>query len=215
MPQTPLHALWMGLTGFEKSLQIQSDLLAQSREYGQHYVVGLEHPPTITLGKRAKKEEDILWQDDELLRRGLEVFQIERGGEATLHAPGQLVIYPVMNLHHLRWGVREYLSILTDVTRTSLSEIGIPTTCAKTEPGLFTPQGKLVAFGVRIKHGVTQHGLAINCSNSLQLFESIRSCGVKNQKWTHLNALGINISPRDLFKIWHRQFLLTIPGAAV
>lgn len=213
--ETPVHALWSGLTDYEKSLYIQQELMERCRRDDQSYLLGLEHPPSITLGKRSSRAEDVLWSSSELLNRGLSVYEVERGGEATLHAPGQLVIYPILNLPKRNLSVRSYVSLIIDVTRKCLEDLGVSTQCGAKEPGLFTEQGKIAAFGVRVKRGVTQHGLAINCNNSLQLFDSIRSCGVKEQKWTHLQALGQGISPRDLFKKWHRQFLLTEPSSSV
>lgn len=204
-----VHALWLGLTAYEKSLEFQKDLLERCQKHHQAYLLGLEHPPTITLGKRAQAAVDVVWNESQLLESQLQVHSVDRGGEATLHAPGQLVIYPVLHLPRHRLKVKDYIQLLIDITRRSLETLGVKTDCSPQEPGLFTPQGKLVAFGLRIQKGVSQHGLSINCHNDLNLFESIRSCGVKSQKWTHLKAEGVNLSPRDLFKIWHRQFLLT------
>jgi lipoyl(octanoyl) transferase len=206
-----MHAMWLGLTTYEKSLDLQSDLAARCLEDRQSYLLGLEHPPSITLGKRATEALDLIWSESELSAKGLEKFEVDRGGEATLHSPGQLVIYPVLHLPSLDCSVKDYVGLLIRTTQKTLLQLGIPTDCHPGEPGLFVKDRKLVAFGIRIKKGVTQHGLAINCHNDLNLFESIRSCGVTGQKWTRLTDLGVSLSLRNLFKKWHQEFLLTAP----
>lgn len=207
---TPLHTLWLGMTPYERSLVFQEDLAQRCREHHNSYIIGLEHPPSITLGRRAEAGSNLLWSAKELEEHALKTYAIERGGEATLHSPGQLVIYPVLDLVALEWGVRAYVDLLMKVTQQTLKNLGIDSQCQENKPGLFTSRGKIASFGIRVKRGVTQHGLAINCQNDLNLFASIRSCGVEKQSMTHLLLEGVVLTPRELFKLWYREFSLTV-----
>ena len=159
-------------------------------------IFGFEFDPVITLGKRSEPAVDLCGS----VPAEIEICAVERGGHATLHSPGQLVIYPVVSLRDMGWNVRDYVCWLQRVTRDCLKSFGI-TSRAGEEPGLYTDVGKIAFFGVRIRRGVTQHGVSINVSNDLRLFRHIRSCGVLSESFDRMARHG-QFALDEVFEAW-------------
>lgn len=149
----------------------------------------LEHPPTVTLGKRGK-DTDLIAPD--LLRaNGVEVFSIDRGGEATFHAPGQLILYPVMHLERLNMGVVDVIRGLARCVIEVLSEHGIPARYDDDHPGVWVDDGvsaarKIASVGMRVRNGVCTHGVAVNVTNEMSGFSLIVPCGIPDAPMTRL-----------------------------
>lgn len=167
-------------------------------------VLGLEHPDTITLGKRGDMEADLREGFSVLRERGCDVVTADRGGQATLHSPGQLVIYPILPLRRFSLGARAYVELLEDVSQSTLSGLGIETH-KRSEPGLYSEQGKLVFFGLRIRNGISLHGLSINVANDLEKFAWIRSCGRCVETFDRLQNHGYSGSTESLFSLWIQE----------
>lgn len=176
---------------FQKDMELK-------RQRRQAYVLGFEFYPVVTLGKRGSVESDILigpgletnhdleghkieeqsLKDDG--RIDFEIYRVERGGQAVLHNPGQLVIYPILSLRDWNFSVRFYVETLLRVTGEVLKGLGIESFVREgSEPGVYTSQGKIAFVGLRVDRGVSSHGIAINVSNCLADFGAIRSCGVQ------------------------------------
>lgn len=189
-----LDVRWKGLTPYSKALNTQLQHHEAVDEKGA-VLLGYEHPQVITLGVRGNQAQDVLSQD------GFEVVKVDRGGEATLHNPGQLVVYPVLSLKQLNLGAREYVELLQTVTQETLSQIGIQTFIKPGCPGVYTTRGKMASFGVRIKNKVTYHGLAINVCNNLQDFKSIKACGVLGALVDQVSFYS-DITTKKLFFKW-------------
>ena len=136
-----------------------------------------EHPPVITLGRLADRHH-ILFADDILKRQGVNVFEIDRGGDVTLHAPGQLVVYPVLNLKNYRRDLKWYLNKLEQVAIDLLRDFDILTCRLPGKTGVWFEAKKIVSVGVGVKQWVAFHGLAININTDLQLFNLIKPCGL-------------------------------------
>jgi lipoyl(octanoyl) transferase len=185
---------WLGLTDYQKALDLMG--ACQSNQ-----VLGLEHPATVTLGKRAVREVDLLPGYES---HNLKVFQVERGGQATLHSPGQLVIYPLLDLARLNLRPRPYIELLTETTAQCLRELGI--SIKEGSCGVYTQQGKIAFVGVRIRKGRSQHGLSINVSNDLSLFQHLRPCGSTNPALTSLSHEGASCTTEGLFWRWCKVF---------
>ncbi len=137
----------------------------------------LEHPPVITLGRRATLE-DVYLSEDALARQGIAVHRTTRGGLVTYHGPGQLVGYPILRLHALGLRVPDYVRGLERAIVRALDEIGV---AAHTDPdhvGVWTKGGKIAAIGVANRHGVTLHGFAVNLQPNLAHFNAINACGI-------------------------------------
>lgn len=209
-----MKAEWMGLTDYVEAMRLQDKIVDRSSliscfvppssagTYPAETLLGFEHPLTITLGKRADPLRDIVAPIRVLKEKNAAIVGVERGGQATLHAPGQLVIYPVLNIRARGIRVRDYVHMLEDVTKRFLSDYGIIACCRGDEPGLYTIKGKIAFFGVRIRNGMTSHGLAINVRNHLEDFGLIRSCGKATETFSRMADFGEQGSLEELFRAW-------------
>ena len=193
---------WEGTMDFSKTLELQKKfkILAKS---GQTVFLGFEsREPVITLGLRSDKSH-ILWSAEKLKNHNIFLQHIRRGGEATLHSPGQLVIYPVICLPLFGLKLRDFIVALEEITQAMLEDFGIKTRREGKYAGLYTKRGKLCFFGIHISEGVSQHGLSINVDNDLTLFESIKSCGEKDRRHDSLSSYSVvSMSKQDLFFKW-------------
>jgi len=167
---------YLGLIPFAKALELEQQAWsAVVTGPSEGVVLGFESEPVITLGVRGGPE-DLLWSESERAARGFSLVQLERGGQATLHNPGQLVIFPIMRIQEI--GARAWVEQLLAVTGRTLKTFGAEVSCRKGQPGLFSSKGKVVSIGVRVRQGISTHGLAINVCNDLSHFEGIRPCGI-------------------------------------
>lgn len=192
---------FLGLLDYEKSVQLQKDLLLLAQQSRHHYVLGLEHPAVLTLGHRAVAELEVLSENK------LPIVHISRGGLATIHAEGQLVIYPIVYLRDLNLGVRDYVMLLLQTTKDFLYSLGVDSFIDKKAIGLYTKDGKIAFCGIQIKNGISQHGLSLNVRNDLSLFTKIKSCGVVESKFDSLSQHNINHTLAELFQLWVGFFI--------
>jgi lipoate-protein ligase B len=154
--------------------------------------VGSHREEVVTLGRRAPESQLVMRAA--LEQRGVLVRRIERGGGATAHGPGQLVVYPVVRID----SVADFTRALLDGAVDFAAEHGVDAH-AKMEPaGVYVDDAKLASIGMRVEHGVVTHGLAINCTNDLSLFQLIAPCGICNQP---MAAVG---SATSLIEMAHR-----------
>ncbi len=174
----------LGLADYRQVLTLQRELNEQRRagEISDTVLI-VEHPAVITLGARQSANK-LLIGAEALARRGIELVQIRRGGGATLHNPGQLVFYPILNLQQLGLGVSEYVRTLEAIGIALLVELGL--TCQRRQgyPGLWIDERKIASIGVRVSRQVTRHGMAINVANDLSLFDLMVPCGLDGVKMT-------------------------------
>lgn len=176
---------WLGVKEYEEALTQQILTADAVRKGAPARILACQHPTVITMGKRAENLNDVLVSMETLRSRNIKIVGTDRGGQATLHNPGQLVLYPILPL--MRWGVsvRHYVEVLERTTALFLAEYGVAVGGGK-EPGLWVGENKIASFGIRVDRGVSHHGTAINISNDLRDFELIKSCGQKSRV-THLN----------------------------
>ena len=169
--------------------------------------MGLEHPPVVTLGVRGGPQ-DLLFSSAYFANQGIECVTTDRGGEATFHNPGQLVIYPILHLKELGLSARTYVELLQNVTMRALESLGIASHKLRNEPGVFTARGKIASVGVRIANGVSRHGVAINVCNDLNGFSLIRVCGKAQQSMDRVANYGsfTGFSSEQLFGIWQKAW---------
>lgn len=157
---------------FQKSLA--KDVAAGIR---QSTLILCEHNPVITLGRQAKKE-NILTCEAELTAAGIKIVNTNRGGDVTLHLPGQLIVYPVFDLRRSGRDIRIFLRNLEEAVILLLKDYGI---CGHRQEGLtgvWVEQRKIASIGIAISHWVTTHGLSLNVSCALNLFSLIKPCGL-------------------------------------
>jgi lipoyl(octanoyl) transferase len=176
------HIRDLGLTPYRQAWAIQEEEHARVAAGGAQTILLVEHPPVITFGRRPGQAHHLLASPDELSRRGVEVVESDRGGDVTFHGPGQIVAYPIIRLadHHL--SVSAYVHRLEAVVIQTLAEIGISAQLDPAAIGVWTKDGpqlaKICAIGVRIRRGVTLHGLALNVETDLDYFNLINPCGL-------------------------------------
>ncbi len=188
----PITWNWLGLCAYERALALQDDAWRQCSAGGADVCLALEHPPTITFGRR-RAVEDVLASDADLGRRGIARHQTDRGGRTTYHAPGQLVLYPIVALAARGLGVARFVWLLEDVMLEIAAAGGV---AARRDPrgrGIWTNRGKLGAVGIRVRDGVSTHGLALNVDVDLGGYDLIAPCGTPGLAVTSLRAEGATV----------------------
>lgn len=143
----------------------------------------VEHPPVFTVGLNGKPEH--------LLAPGdIPVVQIDRGGQVTYHGPGQLVIYPLLDLRRLKLGVRQLVTSLEQAVIDLLGDYGITAVGRRDAPGVYVDGAKIAALGLRVRRGCSYHGLSLNVAMDLEPFARINPCGYPDLRVTQLSALA-------------------------
>lgn len=174
----------LGITGYAECLALQEDLCARRlTDQIPNTVLLTEHKPVITLGAR-KSENILLCSPEELAEKGIALCPVGRGGAATAHNPGQIVIYPILKLKSLGIGLNEYVHTLGRIGIELLEKFAIQASWKKETPGLWIENRKIASIGVQARKWVTLHGIAINISNDLSIFEAIVPCGLKDVRIT-------------------------------
>jgi lipoate-protein ligase B len=190
---------------FDQALQRQLDTReAILAGRGQPTLFLVEHPPTVTIGRRGSRA-DLLWSEEQLAARGIAICDTPRGGELTLHAPGQLVAYPVV---HVGRRIRGHLLDLAEVTGALFAELGVEGTEFRMEhPGVWLGLRKLASIGIHISRGVTVQGLSMNLDVDPTLFGALVSCGLQGIDIVSATTVGGRTIPvadaaRRWAKLW-------------
>lgn len=183
----PLLVADLGRVPYADALAVQRSA-ARARLDGRlahDLLLLVEHPPVVTTG-RSTKEGNLLLDRDALARRGIELFDVERGGDVTFHGPGQLVGYPVLHLSHhkedLHWYLRQVEQVLIDALRAH--EIAADRNPGKT--GVWTNGRKIASIGVHARQWVTWHGFALNVTTDLSYFDVMVPCGIPDVVMTSI-----------------------------
>jgi len=149
----------------------------------------VEHPPVFTLGRRGNREH--LGVSEAFLReRDIAVVPIERGGDITYHGPGQLVLYPIINLRQARLGVSNYVYLLEELMLRIAADFGVQAGRDARNHGVWVGNNKLGSIGIAIRHGIAFHGLALNVDVDLEPFAWINPCGLRDVGMTSLVREG-------------------------
>ena len=196
-----LKPVWKDRISYLDSLKVQEELKDLCLRENKDSAVGFECPATVTLGLRGG-DEDLLISQKEFERKNISIVSIKRGGQATLHSPGQLVIYPVVGIKKNKMRVRDFIHFIEKVTKEVLLDLGISSHKEEGQAGLFTDKGKIAFFGLHITEGVSQHGLAVNVCNDLNLFSYIRSCGFAHRPHDRISNYCPQITVRKVFDLW-------------
>jgi lipoyl(octanoyl) transferase len=151
----------------------------------------LEHPPVFTLGLNGNRAHVLAPGD-------IPVVQIDRGGQVTYHGPGQLVVYPLLDLRRLSLGVRELVTALENAVIGTAASYGVTAAARREAPGVYVDGRKLASLGLRIRRGSSYHGLAFNVAMDLEPFRRINPCGFANLEVTDLATLGGPTSVREV-----------------
>jgi lipoyl(octanoyl) transferase len=226
-----INLLHLGRISYQEGLAIQQQVIAaRKQDLIADTLLLLEHPPVITLGRNAHRS-NVIASDQLLAQRGVELHEINRGGDVTYHGPGQLVGYPIIDLRgdlpgkkgpHL--GPVDYVRLLEEVLIRTCGEFGVMTQRICKLTGVWTMAGgsikekKIAALGVHVSQGVTSHGFALNVTTDLREFEWIIPCGLTDREVTSLELeadaahtptmeVALHSTARNFGRIFERQML--------
>lgn len=179
----------LGLVSYADGLELQRALV-DDRKAGRipNTLLLLQHPHVLTIGVKKDGRQHILAAPDLLAARGVEVFETGRGGDVTYHGPGQLVGYPIFDLHPDRRDVHKYVRDLEEVMIRACADYGLAADRVKGMSGTWIRDAKIGAIGVRISRWVTSHGFAFNVTTDLDFFNLIVPCGIAGKAVTSLAA---------------------------
>ena len=179
MAERELWTVPLGRLDYAEALELQRSI-ARDRIAGaipQDVLLLLEHPPVVTLG-RAAKDKHLVASPEFLERKGVQVFEVERGGDVTFHGPGQLVGYPIIDLKRHRQDLHWYLRKIEEALINALADYGIPGERNTSFTGVWTRGKKIASIGVHARDWVTWHGFALNVTTDLSYFDLIIPCGI-------------------------------------
>lgn len=201
------RVLDLGLVGYDKAYDLQKRLHKFRREGRiDDVLILLEHEPVVTMGRRGKRD-NILVSDELLQSKGIRVFEIDRGGDVTLHCPGQLVGYPILDLNFHGKNIHKYLRNLEEVIIRSLKVYGIDGQRIENHTGVWVGEKKIASIGIGIKGWVTFHGFSLNINSDLSYFSLIRPCGFESRMVTSMSQiLGRPVEPKDFRNQLVEQF---------
>jgi lipoyl(octanoyl) transferase len=206
-----IAVLHLGLVDYGTALRLQ-ETLAGLRQQGRipDALLLLEHPPVITLGRNAR-QANVVASRELLAARGVEVFEINRGGDVTFHGPGQLVGYPIFDLRGFtpKLGAVDYVRKLEEVLMRTCEHYGIRTRRIRGMTGVWTQEEeerKIAAIGVHISRGVTSHGFALNVATDLEHFKLIVPCGLNKPVTSIALETGVPVPIEEVGQVVARHF---------
>uniref|UniRef100_A0A914XCM0 Octanoyl-[acyl-carrier-protein]:protein N-octanoyltransferase LIPT2, mitochondrial n=1 Tax=Plectus sambesii TaxID=2011161 RepID=A0A914XCM0_9BILA len=218
-----VFAQWLGRLPYGEALSVQQSRVNQlvaakkspspSTPKVNHLLI-LEHPPVYTVGLRSHVYSES--EETRLRALGADFYRTNRGGLITFHGPGQLVAYPILNLADFRpgdrsVGVRRFVELIELTMIKTVAEFGVVGTTSP-HTGVWVgddeaSQRKIAAIGLKVRMGVTSHGLALNCNTDLAWFDPIVPCGIEGKSVTSLSAeLGRDVPIRDVIEPFCRAF---------
>lgn len=204
-PDDPVIALHAGLVPYGTAWDRQRELVARRADGSvPDVLLTLEHPAVFTAGRTADPSH-VLWDEEDRARRGIELHEVDRGGDVTYHGPGQLVAYPIVQLAGIR-NVVDYVRALEEVCVRVAADLGVSAGPVDGYPGVWVGDDKLVAIGARVTRGVTMHGLAFNVTTDLTDFDGIVPCGIPDRGVCSLRSLGVDVTVADVLPRFRSRF---------
>lgn len=192
------------------------DAMVEAKKHGmalpEERLFLVEHEPVVTLGKHAKRG-NLLLTPEMFKSRGVECFDIERGGDVTYHGPGQLVAYPILDLERHHLGVKAYVDMLEESVIETIAEYGIKGERVEGASGVWIGKGtpgerKICAVGVKCSRFCTMHGLALNVNTNLDAFSMINPCGFVDKGVTSISReLGREVDFGEAKEIFTKSFM--------
>ncbi len=213
-PPTIATTLDWGRTRYAEGWKRQEELVAR-RNAGEapDTLVFTEHEPVFTMGVRRGAEQNLLWNETELARRGIDLVTTNRGGDITYHGPGQIVGYPIVNLGP-RKDLHAYLRFLEDVMIASVAHFGLTADRNPGKTGIWIERRKIAAIGVAVKKWTTFHGFALNVNTDLSPFTGIVPCGITASDGTVTSMqleLGQPIDLAEVRRVLAAEFWRALP----
>jgi lipoate-protein ligase B len=191
----------LGLIDYKKAWDLQHYLWSRRVE-GKlpDLLLFLEHPHVITLGRRGNRS-NLIVSPEVLEAMKIPLFHVERGGDVTYHGPGQMVVYPILDLKEYGYRLIRYVDQLEEIILRVLDDFGIEGRKDPLNRGVWVNQEKIASIGVAIKRWVSFHGFALNYQTDLKYFDLIHPCGLEGKKMTTLTKiLGVKISKEALME---------------
>ena len=174
---------FLGSVDYEPTWRAMQDYTARRTDDAPDEIWLLEHPPVFTQGMNGKAEHVLAPGD-------IPVVNIDRGGQVTYHGPGQLVVYPLLDLNRRKLGVRELVVALENAVIATVARWGIQAEGRRDAPGVYVQGRKLASIGLRIRRGCSYHGLALNVAMDLEPFGRINPCGYQGLEVAQVSELG-------------------------
>ena len=185
------QVLWLGRVPYEPTWRAMQRYTQERHTDSPDQIWLLEHDPVFTLGMNADAAHVLAPGD-------IPVVKIDRGGQVTYHGPGQLVVYPLIDMRRAGLGVRDLVTALERCVIDWVSRFGITAHCRANAPGVYVGDRKLASVGLRIRRNGSYHGLALNVDMDLEPFRRINPCGYAGLEMTQLSELG---GPREVAAI--------------
>jgi lipoyl(octanoyl) transferase len=198
---TPVVVRWLGRVPYEPTWRAMQQFTEQRDADTPDELWLLEHEPVFTLGMNADPSHVLAPAD-------IPVVRIDRGGQVTYHGPGQLVVYPLIDVRRARLGVRDLVTALERAVIELAARYGIAAACRAAAPGVYVDDRKLASVGLRIRRGGSYHGLALNVNMDLEPFARINPCGYVGLAMTQLATLG---GPDDVLSAGRELTPLLLP----
>jgi lipoyl(octanoyl) transferase len=186
-----LQLRWLGCVEYEPTWREMQRITDEAGDRTPDEIWFLEHPPVFTMGMNAKAEHLLATGD-------IPIVHIDRGGQVTYHGPGQLVVYPLLDLERHRLTVRSLVDGIERAVITTVAKWGIEARGDRCAPGVYVRSRKLASIGLRIRRGRCYHGLALNVAMDLEPFRRINPCGYAGLQMTQLADLGAPSDPRTV-----------------
>jgi lipoyl(octanoyl) transferase len=188
-----MRVVGLGLMAYREAWKRQEEAHERVVAGGEETLFLVEHPPVVTLGRRADSVRNLRVSEEELAQRGIELVQSDRGGDITYHGPGQLVVYPIVRLAAHGLSVSGYVHRLEAIVIAALDELGIKAYTDPAAVGVWTRDGevdaKISAIGVRIRKGVSLHGVAVNVTTDIVGYDVIVPCGLEGRAVTSIEKI--------------------------
>jgi lipoate-protein ligase B len=201
----------LGTRSYAEALELQRSLARQrlSGDLRDDLLLLVQHEPVVTLG-RGTRPQSLPLPAAELARRGVGQFEVERGGDATFHGPGQLVGYPILDLREHREDLHWYLRTLEEALIQGLDTLGIPAGRNPGLTGVWTRGRKIASIGIHVKQWVTYHGFALNVTTDLSYFDLIIPCGIQDVVMT---SVAMELGRTDA-AVWEETRQAVLAGMA-
>jgi lipoate-protein ligase B len=202
----PCQAFRLGMIEYEDALRLQNRLAeARKEEKIGDVLLLLQHPPVITMGKSGKVQ-NVLATQPTLQEKRIKVIFTDRGGDVTYHGPGQLVVYPILNLRPYGLSVPGYVWNLEEMGIRLLASYGIPAGRIEKLRGVWVGNEKIAALGVHLSNWVSKHGLALNVNTDLDPFDLINPCGTGRRVTSMAKILGRELPMEEIESLMLQSF---------
>jgi lipoyl(octanoyl) transferase len=185
-PEPEGFKVWRpGVMAYREAQACQEELINHRQRWPFDLLIILEHPPVITFGRNTNSG-NLLWSAEALQAAGIECVVSRRGGDITLHGPGQMVGYPIVDLNHYNRDLHRFLRLLEEVLIRTLHDFGLEGGSVPGKTGVWVSGRKIASIGLAVRRWISYHGFALNVDNDLGVFDAIVPCGLPGVTMTSM-----------------------------